>query len=690
MTADAQRTNGKRRGRGRSHMERPPDISQPVDVLSAGSPQGAKPACRSIASRGHRPPENAARAGAGSPHVALPNGRVNCPYDDDGGQIVWHRKTKGKDGAEGTEEIELANFKARIISDITRDDGVETVRHYEIAATLGNRPFRFEVPATHFGSMRWVHEHMGAGAVVAPGQGMQARLQHAILVLSAGTFEERHVYAHTGWREVDGYMYFLHAGGALGANGHRTDIDVDLPEQLARFELVEPEDDADLRRAVRKSLLLELLAPTRVMAPVLGAIYRAPLGGSDITVALNAPTGRGKTEMAAIAQQHFGTGMDARRLPLAWESTANVLEMVLSAGKDVLVTIDEYVPGESYGARSFLQAKAERVIRAQGNATGRGRMRADTSLRRVRPPRGQLLSTGEEVPTGQSLRARMMIVEVRAGEIDWGRMSVAQVLAADGTYATAMGGFIIWLASRLDEARRRFQEKRLEIRQEVQAEHKRTADVIAQLGAAWEVYLVFAHEIGALDEHAVDEMWDRVWAGLVEIAAEQSDLQHAAEPTARFRDLVVAALGTGKAHLASAETGRCPEDQPERWGWQRADTGWLARGECIGWVAADGGVYLEPSVSYTVTSKLGVIGVSAETLGDRLVDKGITVPEREGKRRRNRAKRTVAGQRRRVFHVRSASWLYPPERGAIGAFGAEAENTLRDQEVAGVACAPLR
>jgi hypothetical protein len=413
---------------------------------------------------------------------------------------VWHREVRTKDGVQDI-SIQLANFKARIISDITRDDGVETVRHYEIAATLAGRPFRFEVPATQFGSMRWVHERMGAGAIVSPGQGMRERLHHAIQTLSAGMFEERHVYAHTGWREIDGHMHFLHAGGALGANGHRTDIDVDLPEQLARFDLVEPEDAADRKRAVRESLLLELLAPKRVIAPLLGAIYRAPLGGSDITVALNAPTGRGKTETAAIAQQHFGAGMDARRLPLAWESTSNVLEVVLSAGKDVLVTIDEYVPGESYGARSLLQGKAERVIRAQGNATGRGRMRADTSLRRVRPPRGQLLSTGEEIPTGQSLRARMMIVE---------------------------------------------------------------------------------------------------------------------------------------------------------------------------------------------TSKFGVIGVSAETLGDRLVDKGITVPEREGKRRRNRAKRTVAGQRRRVFHVRAATWLYPPESGAFGAFGAEAENALRDQEVAEVACAPLR
>src|SRR5215475_10361667 len=53
----------------------------------------------------------------------------------------------------------------------------------------------------------------------------------------------------------------------------------------------------------------------------------------------------------------------SRHLPLAWESTANTIEDVLSAGKYVLVVVDEYVPGESFGDRAKLQAKAERVIR---------------------------------------------------------------------------------------------------------------------------------------------------------------------------------------------------------------------------------------------------------------------------------------------------------------------------------------
>jgi hypothetical protein len=242
-----------------------------------------------------------------------------------------------------------------------------------------------------------------------------------------------------------------------------------------------------------------------------------------------------------------------------------------------------------------------------------------------------------------------------------------------------MGGFVMWLAPRLNEVRGQFQEKRLAIREEVPAKHKRVADVIAQLGAAWEVYIVFACAIGAIDESGADQLWQRVWAGLAEIAADQSELQQAAEPTARFRDLIAAALGTGKAHVVSAETGNRPDDdRPERWGWRRTNTNdWGALGECVGWLTADGTLFLEPDVTYALASKIGSIGISAETLSARLADKGITVVEREGKRRRNRVKRSVVGQRRRVLALRSVEWLYPPlppESGASGASGAEDED----------------
>jgi hypothetical protein len=677
----------KRRGRRRGRPQKAVQQTAAVQDLASGGSQGAAPACKKTASRGQSPPEDAQQEQSGGRNVGAGdsdvNGQASEPirYSDDSAGIVWHRRTR-----DGVEDIRLTNFRARIVGDITRDDGVEKTRFYEIGALLGGNPCRFEVAAGQFRGMAWVGEHLGASAIMEPGQGMEARVRHAIQVLSKDGVTAKYIYTHTGWREIDGRMVFLHAGGAIDSLGHRLDVEVDLPEQLSRYELIAPEDQGSLRRAVAASLDLLRLAPARVMAAALGAAYRAPLGDSDITVGLWGKTGHGKTETAALVQQHYGAKMDARHLPLSWESTANTIEGVLSAAKDVLTVVDEYVPGEISAERAKLQAKSERVIRAQGNASGRGRMRSDTTLRPVRPPRGQLMSTGEEVPGGQSLRARMMAVEMLGDDVDWPALSAAQTTAAEGIYAMAMTSFIIWLADDLGVARQLFQEKRLELRKVIEADHKRTADVVAQLAAAWHMFLFFAVDVGAIDKEAAERIEASVWAGLLELSAEQSDLQLAAEPVGRFRDFIAAALATGRAHVESAEAGGRPSSDPCRWGWQREELQWRSRGECIGWLTAKGELYLEPDVSYLVATRIGSVGVSAETLGARMADAGVTVVEYDGKRRRYRPKREVKGKRQRVLHIRRASWICPAGSGANGANGADVE---KDQPVQGVAAARL-
>lgn len=61
---------------------------------------------------------------------------------------------------------------------------------------------------------------------------------------------------------------------------------------------------------------------------------------------------------------------------------------------------------------------ADRVLRSQGNRAGRARMTPDGRLRPAKRPRGLTVVTGEDVPHGQSLRARLLVVEVSPGAID--------------------------------------------------------------------------------------------------------------------------------------------------------------------------------------------------------------------------------------------------------------------------------
>ncbi len=89
------------------------------------------------------------------------------------------------------------------------------------------------------------------------------------------------------------------------------------------------------------------------------------------------------------------------------------------------------------------------MLRAQGNRSGRGRMRPDGSLQLTKPPRGLILSTGEDIPSGQSLRARMCIAEISPGDVDLPRLTACQSDAGSGRLAAALAGFVRWLAPQM-------------------------------------------------------------------------------------------------------------------------------------------------------------------------------------------------------------------------------------------------
>lgn len=211
---------------------------------------------------------------------------------------IWRNAPAG-DG-----QVALCTFTARIVADVTSDDGAgECRRHVRVAGTLdtGEELPEVEVTAEQFQAMRWPFDAWGHRAVVFPGQG--EHLMTALQMLS-GDVRRETVYTHTGWREVNGRWVYLHAGGATGPAGPVPGVRVSLPHQLAGFALPPPPAGGRRREAVRASLgLMRDLAHDAVAVPLLIAPYRAALGGADYTVALVGQTTIGKT---ALAQQRRG------------------------------------------------------------------------------------------------------------------------------------------------------------------------------------------------------------------------------------------------------------------------------------------------------------------------------------------------------------------------------------------------
>jgi len=590
----------------------------------------------------------------------------NCagPYREAPTGLVFYKSTQ-----HGPVETPLTNFVARIIGQIVEDDGAETSRLIEVMAKLQEREIRFQLSAAEFSSMNWPIERLGTGAVIYAGFGLKDHTRTAIQLLS-GEAPERRVYVHTGWQLIEGKWRYLHGGGAIGHEGSVEGIEVRLPAVLNSFELPNPPLGADLQDAIRASLNMLELASDQVIFPIFCAIWRAAIKTADFSLHLAGPTGAGKSVLAALVQQHWGAAMDSRHLPGSWSSTGNALEAVAFSAKDVLLTVDDFAPSGSIADVARLHREGDRLLRAQGNSAGRLRMRADTSLRSPKSPRGLILSTGEDVPRGESLQARLMVLELSPGVLNWQKLTACQSDAAAGKFALCMAGFIHWLARRYerlvieqDNLEDTFQSEMLRLRQAASqsAFHKRTPEMTANLAIGFKLFLAFAQDAGALCGEEAMKLWRRGWRALGEAALMQLAHQGIAEPAHHFLRLVLAAISSGRAYVVGVDGGQ-PEE-PLVWGWREHAGEWRAQGSLIGWIEAED-LLLEPDAAYATAQSLArdmgeSLAVSPKTLHKRLHEQGFLV-SMEKARNTYTIRRTLSGSRRAVLHLHAGS-LMPRE-----------------------------
>jgi hypothetical protein len=435
--------------------------------------------------------------------------------------------------------------------------------------------------------------------------------------------------------------------------------------RCSRYELLIPAGRDSLASAIQASLRVVELGPPSISFPLFAATCRAVFGNADFALHLAGATGAFKSEVAALHQQHFGAAMNRLHLPGAWSSTGNALEALAFQAKDSLLVIDDFAPQGSGADIARYHAAADRVFRAAGNHAGRGRLDCSAALRESKPPRALILSTGEDIPRGQSVRARLLILELEKGSIQASDLAECQIDAQRGRYAEAMGAFAQFLASRYEDLRAVFDKNVSQYRTETlaHAAHARTPDIVANLQAAFEMYLQFAEECGALRSDERIKLVDGCRYALLDAARAQSKHQAVSEPTGHFLAQVRAALACGKAHLASRDN-RVPELW-EACGWRRTDAdSYLPLGDRIGWIDDDA-IYLEPTASYRIAQLMAHdagegLSVTPQTLRKRLKEKGLLVSV-DHKRETLTVRRSLGGSSKEVLHL-SRSIVLPESR----------------------------
>jgi hypothetical protein len=297
-----------------------------------------------------------------------------------------------------------------------------------------------------------------------------------------------------------------------------------------------------------------------------------------------------------------------------------------------------------------------------------------------RPSRALLVSTGEDVPRGHSLRARLVIIEIGKGDIDQTQLTQCQADGAAGLYAAAMSAYIQWLSLRYETLRHALPRDLAAERDRLQNadSHRRSPANLAHLILGVRYFLLFAEEVGAIDRQRYAELEEQAYQAVRELGQSQMAHHQDAEPTNHFFALLRACITSGRAHVAGVD-GSKPAS-PGSWGWElkqsiiipdaqggtRVEGVYSPRGNRVGWLDLDSeNLYLDPDSSYAAAQQLAnlkgeSLAVTQRTLSKRLWEKGCLVSI-EKARGKLTVRRTLEGRRQDVWHLRAGDFFTPQE-----------------------------
>lgn len=475
-----------------------------------------------------------------------------------------------KETKEGESDTVLTNFIAKIDEEIIKDDGIDITRHYSISGIgFDGRNFpAVETPVDKFKSLAFVNE-WGLRAIIAAGNGVADKVREAIQSISMDA-EVKTIYKHTGFREVDGNLVFLTHQSAIGSEN----ISVDLEPQLRRYSL--PQPDGHPTEAIKASLNFLNIGNFGVLIPIYAAMFLAPLSSilhPNFTLWYEGISGSFKSVVGSLALSHYGD-FNYTNLPASWRDTANQLEKFQSVLKDMPLYIDDFAPGSDVGKQRELEAKAEHIIRGQGNLQGKARMKADTSSRLSYTPRGLTISSGEQLPSGYSQSARTVVVEIERADIKVSELSQAQKDAY--LYPVAMSHFIQWLITKYESLKIDLPSAFNDWRTKVLNKdcHARLPGPITMLYIGLDQWLTFAVENKAIAAREATVIRDKAWKTLNDLGIDQSKKVNKERPSEKFLNALKALLESKQVILLDRNTTTEYQLKPGQSfiGWNESET----------------------------------------------------------------------------------------------------------------------
>ncbi|MCC6543094.1 MAG: primase C-terminal domain-containing protein [Nitrospirae bacterium] len=441
--------------------------------------------------------------------------------------------------------IMIANFDARISEEIIEDNGTEIVNIYSIDGTCkGNTLSKIDVPANQFTSLSWLHK-WGSGVIIEPGQANKDIVRHAIQTLSKDVIRTT-CYTHTGWREISGHWCYLTTGGAIGGDGIR----VKLSRELQRYSL--PTIPLKELESIKASLSFIDVGNRCVTLPLWSFTYLSLLTSllepyPNFSGYIAGDTGTFKTTLAVLLLSHFGTFNATHLSNLS--DTANALEKRAFTLKDAMLCIDDYHPSTSKIGSQQMEATVQKIIRSCSNRTGRHRLNSDSTEKGAYEPRGGILFTGEEIPQLQSTIARLMVNEIKKGDIDRARLTALQAQAH--LLPHAMSSFIHWIRENMKDVLATFPTRFIQLRDKAFRDdaHKKLPDQQAFLQFALETVLSWMTDRKVISELEASSLSQEGWGIFTKLADKQNRRIESEDPVDRFKEILRVLIAQDKIKI---------------------------------------------------------------------------------------------------------------------------------------------
>lgn len=589
---------------------------------------------------------------------------------------AFHQIKAVRSGGDGSGYVEfpLCDFTCKIIEEVTHDTGLDDQAFLRIDG-VRNDGFKLpviEVPTIKFYSTQssWVNEFYGTAAFVYPGAAKRDNLRAAIHLYSKldGDVPKKQVYEYTGWKKINEQWHYLSGSGSISASGLSDDVQVDLGHgHMSRYTLPAPPDKEQLKTVVGVVQDLIEICPDKqhIGTALLCAVARAPLGEcqpTDFAIFIHGLTGSMKSAISAIPLAFFGD-FNARRFPANFSDTDNDMESKAFQAKDGVMVIDDFKPSVSLSEASKVHAKAERLIRNTGNQAGRGRRGADMKAKSAPYNRSMTLITGEDLPKGQSLLGRLLILELTRADVDTIVLTRLQQAADDEKLTGLMSAYLQWLAPRMDDLKKQFPKdvaalRNAAIRDGYASSHPRAPEIYANLVSSIEIFIDFMVELELMSSEQANIILCDADRHLKNAFSEQGAYQVEQDDTVRFLELLRATFSSGNAHISCRLNQGPPSRRPHAWGW-REDANQVLKpmGDNVGWHCdKDGEVWIQKDAAFAVVQQLAKtqgdpLLLSKASLWRRMYEKGyiLKTDASEGKTPRLATQRIIGGRKLRVL-----------------------------------------